>query len=205
MKINFLILLLLTFSTVALSQSYMDKIAKESCECLDNISDSLEPKLYQMELGMCMINAAMPYKKKLKKDYKIDFNKIDEQGEELGQIIGAKMGMVCPEALVKIANKFEDVEDEPNGDAIDNNSFNGKIVDIEQNQFVTFSIKDERGKVTKFYWFNFIESYMDLPQNYKTLKDKSVQIYFSTQEFFDPKIGEYRNFNIIESLEQVEE
>src|SRR5688572_19861396 len=102
-------LLVISFLTLlfnkTLSQDYMDVIAKKSCECLGEISDTLRTDQYNMELGICMIEAAMPYKKQIKKNHDIDLDKIDTEGEKLGRIIGLKMASVCPNALVKITQR----------------------------------------------------------------------------------------------------
>ena len=83
MKLSILILALIATTTTAFSQNYMDEIAKETCKCLTQITDDLNPEKYAMELGLCMLNASNPYKKQLKKDFKIDLDKIDTHAEEL--------------------------------------------------------------------------------------------------------------------------
>ena len=68
---------------------------------------------------------------------------------------------------------------------------------------MVFSVFDNSGKSMKFYWLTSAESNIDLANNYKTLIESDVKIKYYTKEFFDPKIGEYRNFNIIEKIEKV--
>ena len=50
------------------SQDYMQKIAQETCTCVAGVPDTLKGQLLEVELGICMIKAATPYQKKLKKD-----------------------------------------------------------------------------------------------------------------------------------------
>lgn len=199
-RITGLLLVIITMASKTYTQSYMDNIAVKACECLTTISDSVSMERYQMELGLCMIDAASPYKKQLKKDYKIDFDKIDTQGEELGKIIGFKMAGVCPDALLKIATK---VNSENNDFETTYSEVMGQIISVDENYFVVFSVKDNKGKVSKFYWLTFIDSDVELPVDYKSLVDKTVKISYVSQEFFDPKIGEYRFFNIIQSLQKI--
>lgn len=200
MKHRILTLILLTVSTFAFSQDYMDKIALESCECINKVDNSIETDRMTMELGLCMINAATPYKKQLKKDYKIDLNKIDEHGEELGQIIGLRMASVCPETLLRMA----DIDEETDVDENNAVNFEGQVTSIDDSKFIVFSVKDELGKISKFYWFTFIESNIELSNKYKTLKDKDIQITYNVQDFFDARINEYRSFNIIKSLNVID-
>lgn len=199
MKYRILTAVLLAISTVSFSQDFMDTIAMKSCECLNTITDSLSPEKSKVELGLCIINAAAPYKRQLKEEYNIDFDKINTQGAKLGQLIGMKMMSVCPDILLEIANR-DDGKDE---DKVSELTIEGKITGIKANQFVVFSLKDEQGKISKFYWFTFINSDMKLSNDYKKLKNESVRITFITKKFFNAKIGEYRFFNIITKLEKL--
>lgn len=199
MKKKISLILFLIISIHIHSQSYMDKIATETCECLEKIPDSIKGEQFNIKLGFCMIEASTPYKKKLKKDYKIDLGNIDEQGEELGELVGMKMLGFCPNALMKISDR-NDVQEE----IVQNQEFKtiGRITNIEEKQFIVFSLKDSTGKTNKFYWMSYIESDMDIFSDYKELKNESVKITYFINEFFDSRIGEYRDFNIITKIEK---
>jgi len=182
------------------SQDYMDKIVEKSCECVTKISDTLETDKKTLQLGLCLIEAAMPYSKQLKKDHKIDLEKLDEQGEQLGQLIALKMMAVCPDALIVITEAAEkNTPKEEEGEK----SIQGTISRIEDDYFVTFHVKDDAGKITKFYWLTFIESNRDMITQYKALTGKRVQLIYKNMEFFDPKIGEYRSYQIISKIEVI--
>ncbi|TLX71150.1 hypothetical protein E9993_21010 [Labilibacter sediminis] len=198
-RIKIVVLVLFAFSLKAYSQDYMDVIAEKACECLSNIPDTLDEDRFNLELGLCMIEAATPYKKQLKKDYKIDMAKIDTQGEELGRIIGMKIAVVCPDALLKLVNKVGVTEEEE----ITKNCFVGEVTSIQESQFIVFSVKNEEGRLTKFYWLTFVDSDIEMTSSYQSLKNEKVSIDFVEQEFFDSRIGEYRTFNIIQKLEQL--
>ena len=160
-------------------------INKESREDYDTI----RPIWYEYNGGY---NAL---KDKIKKDLKIDLGNVSRDAERFGEIIGVKMATVCPDALMKMAD-FDDSEDD-----VTSREFTGKIVAIDDNKIVEFSVKDSSNRLTKFYWLTFIESNIELTTQYKNLKDKDVNIVYITQEFFDSRIGEYRFFNVILNLE----
>jgi hypothetical protein len=189
---SFLMLLL----NDALSQDYMDVITKKSCSCLGEISDTLKTDQYNMALGVCMIEAAMPYKKQIKKNFDIDLDKIDTEGAKLGRVIGLKMASVCPDALVKITQKSKVKADPAKATQISN----GTVTKIENDFFVTISLKDDTGKITKYYWLTFVDSEFDLPNSYSTFIGKSLSLNYEALEFFDPRLSEYRQFFIIKSL-----
>lgn len=188
------------FSLNTFSQEYMDKIAQQTCDCLSKIADTTNAERMYMELGVCMIKASEPYKKQLKKDYDIDFNNIEKEGEALGKIVGFKMATVCPDGLIRLSKMAETEPKENKKEALISI---GKVTQIDREVFVVFSVFDNSGKSMKFYWLTSAESNIDLANNYKTLIESDVKIKYYTKEFFDPKIGEYRNFNVIEKIEKV--
>jgi len=200
MKQTLLITLLLCTTIKGYTQDYMDKIAIASCQCLENVSDTLTPDAYNMKLGLCMLEASVPYKKQLKKDHNIDFSKIDTQGEELGELIGMRMATHCPEGLLKIAALYNDntvteIQEEPIGELAQ-----GMVIKVENEFFVTFTLKGDDGKTTKYYWLTYPESNQELPASYKDLMGINVTITYTAQNFFDPKIQDYRPFNIISKI-----
>ncbi len=186
------------------TQDYLDKIAQSSCECLDKVADTLSSEAYNMKLGLCMLEASVPYKKQLKKDHNIDFSKIDEQGEELGSLIGMRMATVCPEGLLKIAAMYKESKGDgeaENFEDITGNKASGVVIKVETDFFVTFSVKDNEGKINKYYWLGFPDSNQELQYSYKDLLAKNVNIVYTPQDFYDPKIEAYRQFNVITRID----
>ena len=179
------------------AQTYFDKIVQESCNCVSKVSQTLDNEKYTQELGICMIVAAEPYRKQLKKDHNIDFDKIDVDGEKLGKLIGIKMVAVCPDLILAVAKRSGNSESA----AVENKSFEGIITKIESDFFVVLHIKDESGKTNKFYWLTYVESGIEVADRYDSMVGTSVALTYRSEEFFDPKIKEYRSFSIIEKLE----
>lgn len=145
-----------------------------------------------------MIVAAEPYRKQLKKEHNIDFDKIEVDGEKLGKLIGIKMAATCPELILTVAKK----SGKGNGEAApaEGKSFEGIITKIENDFFVVLHIKDGSGKTNKFYWLTYVESGVDVIDGQGSMVGSSVTLTYRTEEFFDPKIKEYRPFSVIEKL-----
>ena len=179
------------------AQTYFDKIVQESCNCVSKVSQTLDNEKYTQELGICMIVAAEPYRKQLKKDHNIDFDKIDVDGEKLGKLIGIKMVAVCPDLILAVAKRSDNSE----SPAVESKSFEGIITKIESDFFVVLHIKDESGKTNKFYWLTYVESGVEVADRYDSMVGTSIAVTYRSEEFFDPKIKEYRSFSIIEKLE----
>lgn len=181
------------------SQTYMDKIAQESCDCISKVSETLDYEQYTQELGLCMIVAAEPYRKQLRKDHEINFDKIEVDAEKLGKLIGFKMASVCPNSLLAVSKKSPKKTAVANADV--SKSYDGTITKLEKDFFVILHIKDGEGKTNKFYWLTFIDSDVDLVERYDSMIGSPVEVTYRIEEWFDPKIKEYRQFSVIEKLE----
>ncbi len=197
MKHIYIVLLSVFITGNCFAQDYMDEITQQACSCLDEVSDSVSSEKLTIKLGLCVIDAAAPYKKQLKKDHDLDLDKIDIEGKRLGSMIGLKMVSVCPDKLMMFAgnDKEEEVE------AFESKIVQGEILKVEDNLLVTFHLKDDFGKIIKFYWATFIESKYEMSLEYKDLVGKKVVITYESTEIFDSRIGEYRPFNIISRID----
>ncbi|MEM6297082.1 MAG: hypothetical protein AAF740_00160 [Bacteroidota bacterium] len=194
-----------TFSVSAQEEGdYMDEVARGACDCMKEIPKDENAERYQMRLGLCFLEPATKYAEEIKRDYGLDLTRMDafgeDEGEQLGQVIGLKMLNICPEVLMDIAESGQfDEEEEDNAPA--SGSFEGSISGVEIGTIVVFTAKDSRGKSEKFYWMGFVESNVeDLANTYEKLKKKKVQIEYVEREVFDPRIGEYRNVKVITGL-----
>ncbi|NIK93106.1 hypothetical protein GZ212_13160 [Mangrovimonas sp. CR14] len=177
----------------------MKKIVDHACECIQNLPDE---KMDNENIGLCMLNEAAKYGDELLRDYNIDIRKIDEQGEELGRIIGVEMLISCPESIQRLASLK--VDDDDNAEIYEPMIIEGKIRNISSEDFVIFTVEDNQGKTSKFYWLTFVSnSGTNIQYNFNETKNKDVKMEFIQQELFDPKINEYRNFNIIKSIEML--
>lgn len=197
MKRFILVPIFLLFTSVNYGQTYMDELTTKVCDCVRKIEDTTDEESYTMAMGICMIESATPYKKELKKDYGIDFDNIDATGDKLGYQLGIKMAGKCPEVITRVSKLSKTKEETQQ-------TIEGTIVKIDSEPFVVFNIKDKKGKTGKYYWMKFIKTEkIDLPTEYKNLIGKEVEIEYIEEEYFDPKIEQYRNFNIVQKMKQI--
>ncbi len=189
--------------TTSYSQSgdFMDTIASRTCECIElkkktETNEELSPK---MQVGICLFESAKDYKKELADQYGFNLNNIAEDAEKLGEIVGNRMAFICPNTLMKFSVEIQEDEE------VSVNFFvKGEIVDIKEDLFVVFNVKNQEGKIEKFYWLQFLNSDFDVQNSFEELKGKNIKIEYFEEELFDPKIKEYRIFNSIYSLELTE-
>lgn len=200
-KLNLYLIVLFSFFAVTKieAQDYLSKITSQSCDCLSEIEETTDREQFNLELGLCIIDAAVPYKKELKRDHQIDLDNINEDGTRLGEMIGMRMAGVCPQEIMKIANNTQDETYEDLGAYT-----SGTITKIENEQFVVFSLKDESGKNIKLYWLYYIDSELDLETNYTSLLGKKVEVFYYETEMFDVRINEYKTFFVIEEINLVD-
>lgn len=203
MKSILTLLFALSVSICFSQDDYMKDIATKSCECLNSVNlEGKGSEQFNMELGLCMIQAAQPYEKELLRDYKIDFAKIDQQGEELGRIIGMKMATVCPQDLMVIASRLES-DDIKSNDVSSNSEITGKITGIQEKDFVTFIVRDNKGNMKRLLWMAPIKlygKYGNLSRDYKLFLSERATITYDTQEYFDFEKKTHRMYNVIKSI-----
>ncbi|WP_276498462.1 hypothetical protein [Pontibacter litorisediminis] len=202
--------LLLICFTVALfivspkvqGQAYMDAIADETCGCLNEFMSSGETRNVEMRIGACLLKAAGPYEKQLKKDYGIELTNLSSQGEKLGEMLGVKIATRCPDSFMAMMELMEKGQ-EAKEVALEEKTYEGTVTGVNDQQFIVFTIKDASGKASSFYWLSFFTSDLGSGNNYKEVKGKKVQVGYREEEFFDPRINEYKKFNVITSLKSL--
>lgn len=192
------------FFFTGFSQTYMDTIVQKSCTWLSNIPDSVNKEAMNLRMGLCLLNASVPYSEQFKRDYDIDvsYQMDNNEAAKLGVIIILKMADACPTSISKITSKSGIVKSNKT-DSIKVKQIRCTINKIENNPFVVLIIKLSNGTPAKFYWLGNIDCSMDIKSNYKSLKNEEVFITFKEEELYDPEIKEYRRYNVIKGIEKV--
>ena len=187
------LLSLLSFFNSYGQEDYLDIIAKKACECIEsrNLHEIENQEAATNQLGICLLDASKDYREALLRDHQLDLNKLDMDGEKLGVLIGSRMAFVCAETLMSVAETEQT-------DVI--LSEGGEITAVEESPFVVFTLKDSSGKSSKFYWLTFVDSNLDLQNSFSQLKGRKVSVEYMEQELFDPRLKEYRMFNLIVGL-----
>lgn len=193
-----LFLVLSLFISQVFAQDLLDKIAMKSCECvqLDDI-DAMSGSELENKFGICVIQEALEYPEEMLSEHGLDLSNLDaEVGEQLGTLVATRMLTHCPDVLIKLGSKSEETEDAANASL----TASGTILKLEEKQFVTLILKDDAGLVTKYIWLgNFPGSY-ELSEG-QSVQNKKVTVSFVKQEFYDPRIKDYRTFNVMTALE----
>ena len=139
-----------------------------------------------------------PYKAELERDHQIQFDNIEEEIAQLGDLVGERMPTFCNDELTVLYAKMDEAEEE------ELELMDGYITRITTDGFVVFTIQNDAGEQVEFHWFESIDLDLDLETEYQQLMGKMVEIGYRIIELFDPKSGAYRDFNLIVELYSME-
>jgi hypothetical protein len=61
-------------------------------------------------------------------------------------------------------------------------------------------LRDNTGKTVKLYWMSQVNANIDLINGYESMLGKNVKVTYQSKDFFDPKVNDYRQFNLITKI-----
>lgn len=168
-------------------------LAEEMCECA--LQKDVET-LTENDLAMCMLPAIGKYAKDLER-LNIELGN-DAAMTALGEKIGLKAAMQCPQIFANfIEDEMDEVVEEVHEEEVI--IYSGEVKKVEVKDFVTLYIKYD-GQTKKIFWMSEVESNVDIYNGFKQLEGKRVQFTTYEATLFDPKVNEYRDFQILETL-----
>ena len=189
------IILLLSFllSTQLGAQSLNEKLAEETCHCIEAINfEDFTMKQKENQLGICIMSAISKHKPAFDQVHNgKNISEIDM--EKVGEEIGLEMVNLCPFTFMEI------VEEEKDTNAIPLKVELGKISGIEKNQFNTVNLESGDGSILRFLWLWDFEGSDYLIKN--KYKGKWMNIFYSEIPLYDSKKGNYIYFKVIEGIE----
>jgi hypothetical protein len=191
-----LIIIIFFITQQGFSQSYFDEIVDKACDCLGNIDSNLDKEQINTAGDLCIVDECKPYRKELKKDYGLDMDDFDETNDKFSETLGIKMSTKCPKVLFRFIAASSQEESAKEEVVVEI----GTITSSEKDAFIYFNLKNEAGKPSKLYWLDFIQSDLDMINNYLSLLGKKVEISYVNKELFDPKSSEYRSFKVIKKI-----
>lgn len=198
MKNNLTVLVMVLLSAAGFSQEYKAKIGQTACECFKKVkAENPDPEVLETKMGFCIINAAEPYAKQLKKEYNLDI--LRDQSSETGKVVATLILKECPDLFMEMIN----LETKGStGKTSPGMSVSGTVTRIEKGNFIIFHVIGEDGNLIKLYWVTSIDSGLDLPREYQSLLNKKINAVYEKNEIFDPTTNDYRNINIISALKK---
>lgn len=201
------LLLLLFLATNLLAQDPLDDITAKTCECFRTIDTTLTTDERNMVVGICMLQSAEPYKKELKKRYKLDFSRLDESAEELGRLVGFKMAVKCPDQLARFVRAQNQSADEPPPVAppapatatrpITLLTVPGKLASVRTGQFLTLVVLAEDGRTLDLLLLGQATGVANLLRRTDQGRGATGMWSYSVDELFDPASRTFRPYYVI--------
>lgn len=202
------LLFALLLSLISLSlqaQDVLDQIAKDACGCIGSMEKINDPDKMQMKMGLCLYNAAYPYAAQLKKEHQLNMDQFNgPTGERLGEMIASRLLSNCPSFVTFLEENAAMFNEETKSETPNIQELSGKFVGLEEKQFYTILIEDERGKVHRLLWQEHFENATSLQGNKaESLKSKPVRVTFEEREYFEPRLQQYIVVKIIRGIQQI--
>lgn len=204
MKTIFSLLFFLCFcsgySQKSEKEKYLEMLAKKTCECVEarKLSDSLSAENFQTEMGLCIFKE---YSSNVALGEKV-YGKIvgnDSLAEKLGEEVGLKMISECPDTFKKLVNAYLVTKTEETPQPVFNPSLLGKVNEIKKGDFIVLSLTDSSKRIHNFIFLMPFEG-ADLLINNTLKKNDEVEVKYFEEEFYDPKLKDYKYYKILQSL-----
>lgn len=199
-----------SFFGLSNAQDYYDKMAKETCECVQSKKIEFSKVSYeeiQASLGACMIPSFVKYKDKLEKENQVEF--ADKEGmRKLGELIGTKMLIHCPDFMLKIGTEYlkngnNEVANYTSKDekevVAQDTPLEGSYVETKSGDFLSIILKEKSGRSHQLLFLNFFEN-AELITNGKLKPNQKIAITYNEHEFYDPKLKDYKYYKVLYSL-----
>ena len=196
-----LTLLLLVTSLYTSAQDVLDKIAIGTCSCIHGLDSITDTEERNMRMGVCMLQEAGPYSKELKKKYKFDLNRFDEQGEEFGRLVGMRMAAHCPDVLADIVAMSEAEEEAPELPPVNIKKVHGTVQETKPSTFLTIVVRVENGSTYEFLLLDHVQNAEQIYTDPAKAKGFVAEWAYEEREFFDPYSRTYRTQRVLRGIE----
>ncbi len=189
---RFLLTLLLgSLFSFGYSQNMIDTITNETCACISNKDlASFDAEKLNLELGFCMIESLNRHPEA---GEALEVNIYDaESMRKLGEQVGTRMAVTCPEVIAKIAAISEEGA---------SNQIEGTIAGLEGREFGFLIVEDANGRTHKLLWLRYFKNAEMLMQNPDQVLGERVRVAFEPIECYSPAERDYFERKEITALE----
>ncbi len=187
---------------VSAGQDVYDQIAKEACPCVEEAQEVASDSA-QVKLGLCMIAKATMYRKELKKKHGVDLDRMDgDKYRELGQTIGARMVVHCPE-FAEFAMRLaqaSSVEAPPDVQDLEKR-VQGVVQETHPSQFLTVVVKLEGGLTYELLLLDHVPNAERIYQEPASARGLKAMWSYEEREFLDPYTRAYKTYRVITGIE----
>lgn len=178
------------------AQTYKDTIASMFCDCFNEV-DPENYKASEERVALCIFSTFLTYDKEIYRDFKISLDTADDSIIYLFLTSIPKISQMCPKSVDLFAKMITE-----NTTITEKVEIIGNIVKIEKDNFVIFSVLDEKKMTHNVYWMEPVYTNIDLVTEYKNLIGEKLYVDYIEKEFYDPRIEQYRKFKVLQSIQR---
>jgi len=174
-------------------EAIFKKLAVNTCDCV-----SAKKEITDVNLGVCIFESIDQLSNKERRS--IDINPDDKMAsiQKIAESVGMEMALVCPDVFAQIAkDKTENIA-ATESDELDL-FYTGTFDSMSTMEFNTIILLDEKNEKQQFVWLFPFEGDNLFIKN-KIVKGDKLEIHYRQQEFYDPKLSQYRIYNEIASI-----
>ena len=192
---------LFTVSVYGQNEEIYNKIAGESCTCLNakniDLKNQKDSENLTMMFGLCIIESYNNHKMELPESDRKSFD--DNEGmKALGEMVAMKMIAQCPDYLIALGQLSDDEGDITQAAEI---KIEGKVTAIESKQFVTIKLKDKNGRIHNLLLLDYFET-ASLFTEGQIKNGSDITVGYSDVELYDVTSKDFKYFKVITSLEK---
>ena len=171
------------------------KLAEKSCECASK--QEISKDNFEITLGLCIVEAIKANEKNVELYYGKDVIKDDKKMEELGYDVGKEMATICPTVFKYMFEEdaTEEVTEEEEPDAI----ILGKLTEVKSEQFLTFSVKEDSGKMNHFILLSSFENSFLLTDKVLKIND-TIEVSYYELELYDAKLAKFVSYKVVTDI-----
>lgn len=196
-------------------QTYMEKVSKETCACINKKNIDLKsPNLdnLQVELGLCIMQSYSKFSNEFPKNKKLDFSD-SKQMEAFGIEVGMQMIKDCPDIILTLGKNYrkkhtEDTDEELVVDSTyveepdDDINITGVYQGTKVDGFLYITVKEASGKLNQLALINnFENAFLILDQVVK--QNDKVEVSYFDAELYDVKLNRFVTVKVISDLKKI--
>ncbi len=190
---------------LSFAQDNLDIITDEACKCIQEkeLTGKNQQEL-QMELGMCIIQSLSALDESGRDSLGIDMS--DQNAMyQLGEKVGIRMAVKCPDALMKMVETVETVETKPRVEISNaENQAQGTITGVEIKDLVVVTLETIDGSLLKLVWLRPFDGAINFINDPGAMNGKQVIAEYQTTEIYAPERKGYVKRKEIVSLQVIE-
>lgn len=187
----------IVFSQKLSKEQLIEKLSVSTCSCISDKEFTKEN--LEMTLGLCMIEDFGKFEKEIEKYYGKNILSNDAQIEKLGADVGVKLASTCPKFLEIVMNTTDSEEEVEVAEEYEDLFVTGNFFNFKSEQFITFSIKEETGKVNDFILLNNFDNSFLITDNILKSTDL-LDVYYYELEMYDAKIKKFVTYKIVNDI-----